>query len=98
MIKNYHFKRLLEYISKNTPDSNSYILVAQSSDGFNSLFIDINKEKLLLCLRREDSMMAEIIQTFSSPASFDLEFISVNNKKPYLSINLGSYNSILLLI
>lgn len=101
MLKNYHFKKLLEHVRKNLMDSSSFVIVAQSSDGNNSLFIDFNNEKVFLCLRRDSSnsnMTAEIIQTFSSPAAFDLEFISVNNKEPYLSISLGNYNTILYLI
>lgn len=101
MLKNYHFKKLLDHVRKGLMDSSSFVLVAQSSDGDNSLFIDFNNEKVFLCLRRDSSdtnMTAEIIQTFSSPAAFDLEFISVNNKEPYLSVSLGNYNSILYLV
>lgn len=101
MLKNYHFKKLLEHVRKNLMDSSSFILVAQSSNGNDSLFIDFNNEKVFLCLRRDSSesnITAEIIQTFSSPASFDLEFISLNNNEPYLSVSLGKYNSILYLV
>lgn len=74
MIKNHHFKTLLEMVESMPIDIPGMRLIAQSENGFDNLFFDTAARNLLVCLKREN-MICEIIQSFDAPASFDLEVL-----------------------
>lgn len=97
MNKNYHFKRLLDIIEKEGIEVPGLRLVAQSENGFDNLFLNPDSKNLVLCLKREN-MICEIVQSFDSPATFDLELLQYNNCEPHLCITLGKIVSILYLV
>lgn len=72
-------------------------LVAQSENGFDNLFLNMDSQNVVLCLRR-DNMICEIVQAFDAPAAFDLELLRYNNCEPHLCITLGKFVSILHLV
>jgi hypothetical protein len=97
MNSNYHFKRLLDLIKKSEVDIPGLRLVAQSENGFDNLFLNMDSQNVVLCLRR-DNMICEIVQAFDAPAAFDLELLRYNNCEPHLCITLGKFVSILHLV
>lgn len=97
MNSNYHFKRLLDLIKESEVDIPGLRLVAQSENGFDNLFLNIDSQNVVLCLRR-DNMICEIVQAFDAPAAFDLELLRYNNCEPHLCITLGKFVSILHLV
>ena len=97
MNSNYHFKRLLDLIKESEVDIPGLRLVAQSENGFDNLFLNMDSQNVVLCLRR-DNMICEIVQTFDAPAAFDLELLRYNNCEPHLCITLGKFVSILHLV
>lgn len=97
MNSNYHFKGLLDLIKESEVDIPGLRLVAQSENGFDNLFLNMDSQNALLCLRR-DNMICEIVQAFDAPAAFDLELLRYNNREPYLCITLGKFVSILHLV
>lgn len=97
MNSNYHFKGLLDLIKESEVDIPGLRLVAQSENGFDNLFLNMDSQNVLLCLRR-DNMICEIVQAFDAPAAFDLELLRYNNREPYLCITLGKFVSILHLV
>jgi hypothetical protein len=97
MNSNYHFKRLLDLIKESEVDIPGLRLVAQSENGFDNLFLNMDSQNVILCLRR-DNMICEIVQAFDAPAAFDLEVLRYNNREPYLCVTLGKFISILHLV
>lgn len=97
MNSNYHFKRLLDLIKESEIYIPGLRLVAQSENGFDNLFLNMDSQNVVLCLRRDD-MICEIVQTFDAPAAFDLELLQYNNCEPHLCIKLGNFISILHLV
>ena len=97
MNSNYHFKGLLDLIKESEVDIPGLRLVAQSENGFDNLFLNMDSQNVLLCLRR-DNMICEIVQAFDAPAAFDLELLRYNNREPHLCITLGKFVSILHLV
>lgn len=97
MNSNYHFKRLLDSIKESEVDIPGLRLVAQSENGFDNLFLNMDSQNVVLCLRR-DNMICEIVQAFDAPAAFDLELLQYNNYEPHLCITLGKFVSILHLV
>jgi hypothetical protein len=97
MNSNYHFKRLLDLIKESEVDIPGLRLVAQSENGFDNLFLNMDSQNVVLCLRR-DNMICEIVQAFDAPAAFDLELLRYNNCEPHLCIKLGKFISILHLV
>lgn len=97
MNSNYHFKRLLDLIKESEVDIPGLRLVAQSENGFDNLFLNMDSQNVVLCLRR-DNMICEIVQAFDAPAAFDLELLRYNNCEPHLCITLGKFVSILHLV
>jgi hypothetical protein len=97
MNSNYHFKRLLDLIKEGEVDIPGLRLVAQSENGFDNLFLNMDSQNVVLCLRR-DNMICEIVQAFDAPAAFDLELLRYNNCEPHLCITLGKFVSILHLV
>lgn len=97
MNSNYHFKRLLDLIKESEVDIPGLRLVAQSENGFDNLFLNMDSQNVVLCLRR-DNMICEIVQAFDAPAAFDLELLRYNNCEPHLCIKLGKFVSILHLV
>lgn len=97
MNSNYHFKRLLDLIKESEVDIPGLRLVAQSENGFDNLFLNMDSQNVVLCLRR-DNMICEIVQAFNAPAAFDLELLRYNNCEPHLCITLGKFVSILHLV
>jgi hypothetical protein len=97
MNSNYHFKRLLDLIKESEVDIPGLRLVAQSENGFDNLFLNMDSQNVVLCLRR-DNMICEIVQAFDAPAAFDLELLQYNNCEPHLCITLGKFVSILHLV
>jgi hypothetical protein len=97
MNSNYHFKRLLDLIKESAVDIPGLRLVAQSENGFDNLFLNMDSQNVVLCLRR-DNMICEIVQAFDAPAAFDLELLRYNNCEPHLCITLGKFVSILHLV
>ena len=97
MNSNYHFKRLLDLIKESEADIPGLRLVAQSENGFDNLFLNMDSQNVVLCLRR-DNMICEIVQAFDAPAAFDLELLRYNNCGPHLCITLGKFVSILHLV
>ena len=97
MNSNYHFKRLLDLIKESEVDIPGLRLVAQSENGFDNLFLNMDSQNVVLCLRR-DNMICEIVQAFDAPAAFDLELLRYNNCEPHLCITLGKFVSMLHLV
>ena len=97
MNSNYHFKRLLDLIKESEIDIPGLRLVAQSENGFDNLFLNMDSQNVILCLRR-DNMICEIVQAFDAPEAFDLELLRYNNCEPHLCITLGKFVSILHLV
>lgn len=97
MNSNYHFKRLLDLIKESEVNIPGLRLVAQSENGFDNLFLNMDSQNVVLCLRR-DNMICEIVQAFDAPAAFDLELLCYNNCEPHLCIKLGKFISILHLV
>ena len=97
MNSNYHFKRLLDLIKESEVNIPGLRLVAQSENGFDNLFLNMDSQNVVLCLRR-DNMICEIVQAFNAPAAFDLELLHYNNCEPHLCITLGKFVSILHLV
>ena len=97
MNSNYHFKRLLDLIKESEVDIPGLRLVAQSENGFDNLFLNMDSQNVVLCLRREN-MVCEIVQAFDAPTAFDLELLCYNNCEPHLCITLGKFVSILHLV
>jgi hypothetical protein len=97
MNSNYHFKRLLDLIKESEVNIPGLRLVAQSENGFDNLFLNMDSQNVVLCLRR-DNMVCEIVQAFDAPAAFDLELLRYNNCEPHLCITLGKFVSILHLV
>jgi hypothetical protein len=97
MNSNYHFKRLLDLIKESEVNIPGLRLVAQSENGFDNLFLNMDSQNVVLCLRR-DNMICEIVQAFDAPAAFDLELLRYNNCEPHLCITLGKFVSILHLV
>lgn len=97
MNSNYHFKRLLDLIKESEVDIPGLRLVAQSENGFDNLFLNMDSQNVVLCLRR-DNMICEIVQAFDAPAAFDLELLRYNNCEPHLCVTLGKFVSILHLV
>lgn len=97
MNSNYHFKRLLDLIKESEVDIPGLRLVAQSENGFDNLFFNMDSQNVVLCLRR-DNMICEIVQAFDAPAAFDLELLRYNNCEPHLCVKLGKFVSILHLV
>lgn len=97
MNSNYHFQRLLDLIKESEADIPGLRLVAQSENGFDNLFLDMDSQNVLLCLR-QDNMICEIVQTFDAPTAFDLELLQYNNCEPHLCVTLGKFVSILHLV
>lgn len=97
MNSNYHFKRLLDLIKESEVDIPGLRLVAQSENGFDNLFLNMDSQNVVLCLRR-DNMICEIVQAFDAPAAFDLELLRYNNCEPHLCVKLGKFISILHLV
>lgn len=97
MNNNYHFKRFLDLIKESEVDIPGLRLVAQSENGFDNLFLNMDSQNVVLCLKR-DNMICEIVQAFDAPAAFDLELLRYNNCESHLCIKLGKFVSILHLI
>ena len=97
MNSNYHFKRFLDLIKESEVDIPGLRLVAQSENGFDNLFLNIDSQNVVLCLKR-DNMICEIVQAFDAPAAFDLELLRYDNCEPHLCIKLGKFVSILHLV
>ena len=97
MNSNYHFKRLLDLIKESEVNIPGLRLVAQSENGFDNLFLNMDSQNVVLCLRR-DNMICEIVQAFDALAAFDLELLRYNNCEPHLCITLGKFVSILHLV
>lgn len=97
MNSNYHFKRLLDLIKESEVYIPGLRLVAQSENGFDNLFLNMDSQNVVLCLRR-DNMICEVVQAFDAPAAFDLELLYYNNCEPHLCVTLGKFVSILHLV